>query len=164
MHKKDISIGCTILSVALLLVSCESITRVVDSFSKKPPALVAVVPKPNALNSKWTLDYITGPRITFDGLYPDKKPFIVLDTVKLQVSGNTGCNNFSGSFRLQGDSIHFSQLATTMMSCGDGGRGETIFMAMLGKVSYYRISRDTLWLRFKKIDAMRFVRDTTSHP
>ncbi|WP_447641075.1 MULTISPECIES: META domain-containing protein [Chitinophagaceae] len=163
MKKRNILLGCIAL-VGIGLYSCETISSVTNSVVGKKTVSAPIVEakKSNVLSGKWKLNYITGPRITFDGLYPNKKPFMILDSSKLQVSGNTGCNNFSGPFTLQNDSVHFRDLATTMMSCMDGGQGETIFLGMLAKVSHYRVSGDTLWLRYKKLDAMRFVRDTST--
>jgi len=158
MQKKYFSIGCVLLLLGVG--ACNAVNKVTNNLSKKVPATAAVPQKKNILAGKWKLNYVTGPRITFAGLYPNQKPFIVLDSTKLQVNGNTGCNSFSGTFSVLGDSIHFGNLATTMMNCSDGGQGETIFLGMLGKVSHYRVSGDTLWFKFKKIDAMRFVRDS----
>lgn len=44
------------------------------------------------LDGTWELNYISGPRIAFDGLYPDKKPTIVFDSKENRVSGNSSCN------------------------------------------------------------------------
>jgi len=41
------------------------------------------------LQGTWVLNYITGPRIAFDGLYPENKPQIQLDASG-NLSGNTG--------------------------------------------------------------------------
>lgn len=163
MNKKYIFLAGVVLLGAVGISSCDSINKITNGLTKKSPVVVAApVAKVSSLNGKWRLNYITGPRIAFDGLYPSKKPYIVLDTVQLKANGNTGCNNFSGQFKLVGDSVRFGNMATTMMSCVDGGQGETVFLGMLDKVSHYRVSHDTLWFRFKKIDAMRFVRDTSS--
>ena len=35
------------------------------------------------------------------------------------VRGTGGCNTFHGSYRVQGDSLRFGPLASTMMYCGD---------------------------------------------
>jgi heat shock protein HslJ len=34
-----------------------------------------------------------------------------------QANGNSGCNSFGGSYSVNGNSIQFSQLASTMMAC-----------------------------------------------
>ncbi|PZP44971.1 MAG: META domain-containing protein [Pseudopedobacter saltans] len=164
VQKKYIFVGSFVLLLASVVVSCDSINKVTNSFSKKTPQTVVDTPKvSSSIGGRWVLNYITGPRITFAGLFPNKKPYMILDSAKSQVSGNTGCNNFSGPFKVYaGDSIEFKQMATTMMNCADGGQGETLFLGTLDKVSHYRVSGDTLWLRFKKIEAMRFLRDTST--
>ncbi len=43
-----------------------------------------------------------------------------------QVSGNMGCNSFSGDFELKGDKIEFGPLMSTLMACeGPGMDQET---------------------------------------
>ena len=38
-----------------------------------------------------------------------------------QVSGNMGCNSFSGTFELKGDKIEFGPITSTMMACEGPG-------------------------------------------
>lgn len=154
-----------VLLAAMGFYACDSINKVTGLGKKDAPVSSVAPPKTvSVLSGKWRLNYVTGPRISFEGLYPNNKPTLILDSSKLQASGNTGCNNFTGAIAIVGDSIHFKGIATTMANCTDGGQGETVFLGMLDKVSHYRVAKDTLWFRFKKITAMRFVRDTTSLP
>src|SRR5690606_27494349 len=39
------------------------------------------------LEGTWELDYISGPRIAFAGLYPNKKPILTFDMAEGRVSG-----------------------------------------------------------------------------
>jgi heat shock protein HslJ len=41
-----------------------------------------------------------------------------------KVSGNMGCNSFSGTFELNGDKIEFSPLMSTLMACEDPGMSQ----------------------------------------
>ena len=41
-----------------------------------------------SLEGTWELNYITGPRIAFGGLYPNKKPTIIFDLKENRISGN----------------------------------------------------------------------------
>ena len=61
------------------------------------------------LDGTWELNYITGPRITFDGLYPNKKPTIAVNTKENQVSGNNSCNSYTGKLVVNGNKIDFTQ-------------------------------------------------------
>ena len=95
------------------------------------------------LAGTWELNYITGSRIAFGGLYPNKKPTITFDVVNNSVSGNTSCNNFSGQLKVTGNKIDFTgPIAMTKMMCQDG-KGENVFVETLKKVNTYTISNGT---------------------
>lgn len=76
---------------------------------------------PNAeqakLNGTWELNYISGPRIAFDGLFPNKKPTIIFSLPEEQVSGNGSCNGYSSVIKLDGNNITFKDPLSTMMAC-----------------------------------------------
>ena len=111
-----------------------------------------------ALEGTWQLNYITGPRITFEGLYPDKKPTINFDLKENRVSGNNSCNQYFGALLLDGKKINFkdAKMGSTMMACP--GTGESTYMKTLEKVSNYSISEDGKTLSFiaGTIEMMRF--------
>jgi len=111
---------------------------------------------PASLDGTWTLNYISGPRIAFDGLYPNKKPQIVFSSQDKRVSGNTGCNSFSGPLVADGSKINFDQpMALTKMACP--GEGETVFFETLKKVSSWSVSGgNTLNLIMGDVAVMRF--------
>ena len=48
----------------------------------------------------WELEYISGPRIAFDGLFPDKKPQLTFDKETNKATGNNGCNGYASEFTL----------------------------------------------------------------
>jgi heat shock protein HslJ len=111
------------------------------------------------LNGSWELNYISGPKITFEGLYPNKKPALTFDTAKKQLSGNTGCNSLNGPFTISEKAISFKQpLAMTKMFCEGGG--ETTFIETLKQVDNYAISDDGKVLSLSKGNTalMRFER------
>ncbi|HSQ26791.1 MAG TPA: META domain-containing protein [Anaerolineales bacterium] len=58
-----------------------------------------------------------------------------------QVSGNSGCNSFGGSYSVNGDNIQFSQLASTMMACMEPEgimEQEQIILQYLNQAKTYR--------------------------
>jgi len=64
-----------------------------------------------------------------------------------RVSGSTGCNRLMGSYRLQGDTLTFSQLASTRMACpGDMAKLEQAWLAMLSETAHYSIEGQSLIL------------------
>lgn len=88
------------------------------------------------LNGDWELNYISGPRIAFDGLYPDKKPTIKFNLPANELGGNTTCNGFSSKIIINGNQITVAEpFAKPMVFCEGGG--ETTFLNMLKKVNKY---------------------------
>lgn len=111
------------------------------------------------LEGNWELNYITGPRIAFDGLYPNKKPTINFNTKENQVSGNNSCNSFTGKLIVNGNKLDFTgPMATTKMMCMDNGQGDRVFMGTLQKITSYDVTDDgkTLNLISGDIAMMRF--------
>lgn len=112
------------------------------------------------LNGTWELNYISGPRIAFDGLYPNKKPTITFDTNENRVSGNNSCNSFTGKLNVDGYKISFKDgLASTRMMCMDN-QGEQIFMDTMLKITSYDVTDNGKTLQFISGDIamMRFTK------
>ena len=64
------------------------------------------------------------------------------------VSGNGGCNSFTGSFTTDGDTIAITGLATTMMACEpDVATLEQQYTAALEAATTYQLSGTSLTLR-----------------
>jgi len=107
-------------------------------------------------NATWELEYISGPRIAFDGLYPNKKPQITFNTKTNEVSGNSGCNGYSAKYTSNGKTISFGEPGpTTMMFCEGGG--EQTFLQMIKKVDNYSTDNDgKLNLNNGEVPMMRF--------
>ncbi|MBZ4036606.1 META domain-containing protein [Flavobacterium sp. 17A] len=107
----------------------------------------------------WELEYISGPRIAFEGLYPNKKPQITFDQKETKVFGNNGCNGYSAPYTLNGKSLTFGEPGpTTMMFCEGGG--EQQFLQQMKKITSYTIDKDgklilnegdVAMMRFKKV-------------
>lgn len=106
-------------------------------------------------NTTWELEYLSGPRIAFDGLFPDKKPKITFNKTANTVEGNTGCNGYSAGYTINNTTISFGEPGpTTMMYCGDG---ESFFLNTLQKVNAYQMDDDgKLNLMIDDIPMMRF--------
>lgn len=121
--------------------------------SKKTADMKAI----SHLNGTWVLNYISGPRIAFDGLYPDRKPEITLDLSSKRVTGNTGCNHFNGGFTAHGISIDLKgPFAMTRMMCE--GQGESLFIETMKKVNTFEADESTLTLIMGDIAVMRFIK------
>ncbi|GGF11275.1 META domain-containing protein [Flavobacterium limi] len=137
---------CTIILLSFLFVSCNVFKCKKDAVSK--------------LEGNWELNYITGPRIAFEGLYPNKKPNINFNTKENVVSGNNSCNSYTGKLIVTENKIDFTQpMIATKMMCLDG-QGEQVFMNTLSKVTSYSITDDGKTLNFISGDVatMRFTK------
>lgn len=111
--------------------------------------------KTDLYGTNWELEYISGPRIAFEGLYPEEKPTLILTQEKSEFGGNSSCNAYGGTFKLKGNEIHFGDAIKTMRFCEGGG--EETFMGMLGKVNKYTIDSDgKLVLLLDDVAMMRF--------
>ncbi|KAF2341987.1 META domain-containing protein [Flavobacterium tistrianum] len=104
----------------------------------------------------WELEYISGPRIAFEGLYPNKKPQLTFEQKETKVYGNNGCNGYSASYTLKGNSLTFGEEGpTTMMFCEGGG--EQVFLKQIRQITSYSIDKDgKLNLIQGDIPVMRF--------
>lgn len=139
---KKIILALTILCLAF--VSCNSVKKLNG--------------KTASLDGTWELNYITGPRITFEGLYPNKKPTINFDLKENRVWGNASCNSYTGKLNVDGNKISFKDpMAMTRMMCTDI-QGENVYMSTLQKIDSYSISKDGKTLNFimGDIAMMRF--------
>ena len=103
----------------------------------------------------WELEFLSGPRIAFEGLFPDRKPQISFEKGIGEVIGNSGCNGYRAPFELNGQSIQFGEPGpSTLMYCGEG---ETHFRNIIRKVDGWRLTEDgKLELLLGDIPMMRF--------
>ncbi|OOG74216.1 META domain-containing protein [Flavobacterium sp. A45] len=111
-----------------------------------------------SLEGTWELKYITGPRIAFDGLYPNSKPTIAFNLRENKITGNNSCNQYFGALIIDGAKINFEEakMGMTMMACE--GNGDSVYMDALKRIESYTITDDgkTLNLLLGNIVMMRF--------
>jgi heat shock protein HslJ len=123
--------------------------------------LKAVTPESAKLSGTWELNYISGPRIAFNGLYPDKKPVIAFKLDVNELGGNTSCNGFSSKITIDKNKITIAApFAKTMIFCEGGG--EETFLNMLRKVNKFAVDGNTLTFLIDDVAVMRFARKTTA--
>jgi len=109
------------------------------------------------LTGSWELNYITGIRIAFNGLYPDAKPSISFGKVSGEMNGNTSCNVFGSKVTISGNKLSVSEPgAMTMRHCE--GEGERRFLDMLKKVDSYEVKDNVLTLSQGDLALMRFAK------
>jgi heat shock protein HslJ len=134
-------------AVLIMLSACNTLKNAVDASSDL-----------SKLAGIWELNYVSGPRIAFNGLYPGKKPTVAFDLAEKRMSGNSSCNSFSGKLIADDTSINFNEpMMVTKMACP--GEGEAIFFSTLKKVNKYTITGDTtLNFLMGDIAIMRFTK------
>lgn len=118
-------------------------------------------PAPEALNGSWELNYIGNTKLHAAQLYQDRKPFLNFNIKESKLSGNTGCNSFTGMISsMSAGEIRFDteHMAMTKMFCEGGG--ETAFLDNFKAVKRFKISEDgkTLSLTDGSTDLMRLAK------
>ena len=128
-----------------LLLACNS-QKAAKSATASDPAL--------KLNGTWELNYISGPRIAFGGLYPDKKPQITFNLPSTEATGNSSCNGFGCKFTINASQIVFGDPIGTVMACE--GEGEQTFYKTLKLVNQFNVADSILTLSNNETPLMRF--------
>lgn len=106
------------------------------------------------LSGTWELDYISGPRISFEGLFPTKKPTIEFDLINSRIHGHGSCNSYNATVELDNHDIKIGAIASTKMLCPH--TGEAVFFQTLEKINKFSVSDDQLTLIMGDIAMMRF--------
>ncbi len=68
-----------------------------------------------------------------------REPHMVLHSGGGRVAGFGGCNQITGSYSVEGATIAFSDIASTMMACADGADTERAFSEALAKAQSWRL-------------------------
>jgi heat shock protein HslJ len=73
-----------------------------------------------------------------------------------QVSGESGCNTYSGSYTVDGNKLQFGPLATTRQACPEPEtmKQENAFLSAMEQVGSYKINGNQLELRDGKGDSV----------
>lgn len=125
---KQLSFACMLMTAIL--------------FSCSPGKKMAATAE--ALKAKWVLQSLTG-QPDLGPLFGSRLPFIQFDTDNSKISGNGGCNNLNGAYKLEnGRQLSIDNLAMTRMACP--GNGEAHFTDALRQVTHFSIKNDVLTL------------------
>lgn len=91
---------------------------------------------------RWVLTDIGNQPVSAD------KPFIEFNSQERRISGDAGCNLFSGGYEMSGAKLKFTNVAGTLRACVDAraSRLETRFLQTLDRVTEYVVAGDTLRL------------------
>ena len=108
-------------------------------------AVVSVNPLADLVNTYWKLISIGDNAITMDSKQK-KEAFLQLTTENNVIKGFTGCNNYTGRYQIDGNSLSFGAIASTKKACVSGMDTESQLMLVLSNTAYYSIHKNTLTL------------------
>lgn len=113
----------------------------------------AVNPLNLLTGNSWALSSLMGKGLDMNQFAGGIPSLSFLEDGKL--AGFSGCNNFSGSFLLEGTGIKLDPGAISKKMCP--GSGEQDFISALGKVGDLKIDKDKLTLLDGATELMSFV-------
>ena len=102
----------------------------------------------------WELVYLTGPRISFEGLFPKERPTLIFNLEENSIGGSTSCNAYSSKITIEGNKISINDPIATMRFCKGGG--EQAFTKLFSKIESYKVMNETLSFYMDDIELMRF--------
>ncbi len=87
------------------------------------------------------------------------EPHFLLHPANGRASGSTGCNRFSASYQVTGDSLRFGGFISTLRTCTDPAlnRQERAFLEALNGTRAWRLTGETLVLRGDTGPVARFM-------
>ncbi len=94
-------------------------------------------------NTRWKLTELNGSAVT---PADERREAHLLFQPEGRLGGYDGCNRLFGGYTVEGESIHFGRLGSTMIACAREVRDRELVEA-LGKASKWRISGSRLELR-----------------
>ena len=136
------------LTAALVVVACTSTAGPGTPGGSAAPS-TAAAPAAAGSGLEGTLWRLT------EYLGPDGNAVPVPETIAASatfaggnVSGNAGCNDYTGSYTVDGEVLTIGPLAATKKACGPAESAvETAFLTVMEKVATYSVSGDTLELK-----------------
>lgn len=76
---------------------------------------------------------------------------ITLNFKENVVTGHSGCNRYSGSYKQKGNSLTISNVITTKMYCKNASETERLFLECLSNTKSFTLERGTLLLRTDEV-------------
>lgn len=107
------------------------------------------------LKGKWELDYIGFTNKSPEELYTAKKPTLEFNPKEETLVGNGSCNNYSGTYKIDGHKLKFGAIASTKMAC-PSLEGEALYLRNLERITSFSVDANQLTLITDDIAIMRF--------
>ncbi len=91
-------------------------------------------------NTYWELVQLNGRDVP----EMEREPSLVLNSRQGRVAGFSGCNRFSGTYKLSEERLKFGPVVATKMACLDDGEVEKSYLQALQQVRSWRVKGSTL--------------------
>lgn len=148
----QLSIAGILLIPGILQAAAQATTATAPPAPYHSPASTPTAP-PREIH--WTLIELDGTAIQSDA--PEQKPYIYLQSDGDKLSGSGGCNHLFGSFDLDGHSLEFHSVRSTLMACpGVSAEQEEKLLEVLRLATSYQLDSGILSLRLDRRVLARF--------
>ena len=87
-------------------------------------------------NTNWKLAVLASVPVTY---YPGERHMNLVLQPDGRMTGFSGCNRLAGGYTLQGDRLSLAPVASTRMTCEQRDSQERFFLAMMSRVSRWRV-------------------------
>ncbi|XMO87691.1 META domain-containing protein [Algibacter sp. AS12] len=118
-----------LLLSCLALNSCKNGTNDPNSSASETPSgiyTITVLPEHNNISKELTISF---------------------DDATKKVSGHSGCNQFFGTYKIEGNALNFSQMGSTRKMCEPAANAlETAMLQSLDRINAYTIKDNMLHL------------------
>jgi copper homeostasis protein (lipoprotein) len=129
MVSKYYGIGVFIIAAGLILAGCDS-------------SDVSEIDVSQLEDTKWNLVQIGNQSMSDEN--PNVEPNLTFHSKDRSVSGSGGCNQFHGGYAVDGETLAFGQIASTLMACAEGMDVEQNFLGSLEAVATWRLDQGVL--------------------
>lgn len=135
-----------ILSFLFICAGCSHSKKAMENNINKN-SVSSVSPGTDSITNKyWKLITLEGKKVEM-AENQEREAYFILKPTENHVTGFSGCNTFTGTYKLQnGWRIRFSQMASTMKACPDVEVNEREFLKVFTLADNYSLHNDTLSL------------------
>lgn len=125
------------------------------SFKEKNVTVKKIQVDGNLTEKYWKLQSINNKTVTNKD-FMDTEPHFILKSEFNKVRGNDGCNIFNGQFSLDGNSIKFEKMLSTLRACPDSFVSNQLLKILNNNNLTYEVKNDNLTIKSKN-DTLKFI-------
>ncbi len=141
-----------ILFGTLLMNSCGCQKKTTENSMKNQFTKTEI--QQNTLSGEYTVQVVENNNVA------PQKLILNFNSEKNIVSGFSGCNRFSGSYKETKNSIKFGSMMATKMYCEYTSKTENVFLNALSKVTSYKLKEGVLSLQVDEKEVLKAQKNT----